>query len=549
MVADRRPRDFCFDLAVIGAGINGSAIARDAALRGLTVALIEQDDIGGGTTAASSRLIHGGLRYLEHTEFGLVRESLRERELLLSHAPHLVKPLPLYIPVYRNARRGVLTIRAGLWLYDLLSFDRSLPGHEMLSPEDVADDLPGLEREGLLAVGCYQDAQINYAERLVVENVLDAQVAGARVHTGWRVEGLMVYQGQVQGLHVRHGSSGQVSKLRSRCVVNAAGPWVDRVLDGLLSDHQPLIDGTRGSHLILSAKRGLPARACYVEAARDGRPFFILPWNGQVLVGTTDTRYDGDPARVRCTEREVSYLLTETRRVFPGASIGPGDINYTTAGIRPLPVQVDRDESKVTRRHLLHHHKKQVRGLFSVIGGKLTTQRQLAEDVTDRISRFLGRRTKCITHRSAMPGARVGLEQTRQALARERRIEPASQAHLLEVYGSRALEVSAMAHNDALLSREVCPDTHAIGAELIFGLERELARNLSDCLLRRSMIGLGPTAGLRALERISSVLTGPLGWPRGEVNAQMDAYRSEVRRRQLTRGNRRLGKPRALHGT
>ena len=169
------------------------------------------------------------------------------------------------------------------------------------------------------------------------------------------------------GLQVRHLESGRTSKLRAGCVVNAAGPWVDRVLDGLLSEHKPLIDGTRGSHLILGAKPGLPSRACYVEAARDGRPFFILPWNGQVLVGTTDTRYDGDPARVRCTEREVSYLLTETRRVFPGASLGPGDIHYTTAGIRPLPVQVGLDESKVTRRHLLHHHKKQVRGLFSVV--------------------------------------------------------------------------------------------------------------------------------------------------------------------------------------
>ena len=548
MVTDGGPRDYCFDLAVIGAGINGSAIARDAALRGLSVVLIEKTDIGGATTAASSRLIHGGLRYLEHGEFGLVRESLRERELLLSHAPHLVRPLPLYIPIYRKARRGTATIRAGLWLYDLLSFDRSLPGHEMLKREDALRELPELQASDLLAVGTYHDAQVNFAERLAVENVLDAQMAGAKVHTGWEVISLHLYQRQVQGLEVMQTGSGRKSKLRARCVVNAAGPWVDRVLDKLLPEHKPLIDGTRGSHLILPRSAGLPAKACYVEAARDGRPFFILPWNGQILVGTTDTRYDGDPARVRCTEREVSYLMTETRRVFPGAKVDQADVHFTTAGIRPLPVQAGRDEGRVTRRHLMHHHKKTARGLFSIIGGKLTTQRQLAEDVTDRVSRFLGRRTRCTTHKEPLPGARVELDQTRRALAQEKRISPASQSHLLEVYGSRALELAAMAREDTDLASEICSETHAIGAELRFSFEKELAGTLSDCLLRRSMIGLGPSSGLGALDRIASILKGPLGWRPDQVDEQVDQYRSEVRRRKVRLDTRWPGRSRRPRG-
>jgi len=366
-----------FDVIVIGAGINGAGIARDAAMRGLKVLLLEKGEPGMGTTVASTRLIHGGLRYLEHFEFGLVRESLREREILLRVAPDLVRPLAITIPIYKQSKRGRLTIRAGMILYDLLSWGKSLPRHRMLSRTETLKRWPGLNPDGLLASALYYDAQVEFPERLVMENVLSAREFGTEVLTHTRVTSLAVNDGKVSG--VKFGQQ----FAEAAVVINAAGPWIDQILEHAPVKSPKLIGGTKGSHIVVAAFPGAPANAIYLEARSDGRPIFIIPWNKLYLIGTTDVPFEGDPDQVRCEDWEIDYLLSETNLALPGAKLTRDNILYTYSGVRPLPYQSH------TRRHFIREHP-QLPNLLSIVGGKLTTYRSLAEECVDLIFRKLG---------------------------------------------------------------------------------------------------------------------------------------------------------------
>ena len=360
-----------YDVVIIGAGINGAGIARDAAMRGLKVLLLEKGEIGAGTTSASTRLIHGGLRYLEHFEFGLVYESLRERETLLRIAPDLVRPLPMAIPIYKESRRGWLTIRAGMVLYDLLSWRKSLPRHRMLSRAETLERWPGLNPEGLVGSALYYDAQVEFPERLVLANVQSAREFGAEVLTHTRVTGLT-------GSGVEFG--GQF--IEASVIINAAGPWIDLVLAPV--NGPKLIGGTKGSHIVVPVFPTAPANAIYLEARSDGRPIFIIPWNKLYLIGTTDVPFEGDPDEVRCEDWEIDYLLSETNLALPSAKLTRDNIVQTYSGVRPLPYQ------SRTRRHFIREHP-QLPNLLSIVGGKLTTYRSLSEECVNLIFRKLGK--------------------------------------------------------------------------------------------------------------------------------------------------------------
>ena len=371
-------RASCYDVVIIGAGINGAGIARDAAMRGLKVLLIEKGEIGAGTTSASTRLIHGGLRYLEHFEFGLVYESLRERETLLRIAPDLVRPLPMAIPIYEQSRRGRLTIRAGMVLYDLLSWGKSLPRHQMLSCVETLERWPGLNPKGLVGSALYYDAQVEFPERLVLANVQSSREFGAEVLTHTRVTGLTAAGVEFGGQFVE-----------ASVIINAAGPWIDLVLAPVNGPR--LIGGTKGSHIIVPVFPGAPANAIYLEARSDGRPIFIIPWNKLYLIGTTDVPFEGDPDEVRCEDWEIDYLLSETNLAVPDAKLARDSILETYSGVRPLPYQSS------TRRHFIREHP-QLSNLLSIVGGKLTTYRSLSEECVDLIFRKLGKNPpKCRT--------------------------------------------------------------------------------------------------------------------------------------------------------
>ena len=503
-------RTDAFDVAVIGAGINGAGIARDAALRGLRVVVLDQDDLCSGTSAISSRLIHGGLRYLEYGEIPLVFESLRERITLRKTAGHLVRPLRICIPIYASGRRGPLLIRIGMILYDLLSVGKTVPGHDMLNREEAIAAEPGLERDGLRAMARYFDAQVEYAERLVLENLLAARAAGAEIRTYSRVERTVIENGAVSGLDYTDTLTGEQAHCDVRVVINAAGPWVDQVLATTGQPFDPLIGGTKGSHIVVSPFEGAPQDAYYVEAAADGRPFFIIPWNGLYLIGTTDIRYDGDLSEVRASAEEVDYLLTETNRVFPDAGLAREDIHYAYAGVRPLPRREKGPEGSITRKHIIRKNRRVAKGLVSIIGGKLTTYRHLAEQTVDKLGKMLGRKLPaCRSGDMLLPGA-VRLEEARTALA-DAGAEP---EHLLQIYGGRAIELVALAADEQLSLQD---------AQVVFAIREEMARTLIDIVYRRMMIGLDADQGRPAYPRIAEVAARELGWDEDERARQLQA--------------------------
>jgi glycerol-3-phosphate dehydrogenase len=527
--------EILFDLIVIGAGINGAGIARDAAIRGLSVLLLDKGDIASGTTAWSTRLIHGGLRYLEHAELGLVRESLRERERLFHIAPHLVRPLAMMIPIYSGARRGPLMIRAGMIAYDLLSLDKSLDHHHMLSRAETLGRVPGLRQEGLRGASLYYDAQVEYAERLVLENVLSAREHGAQVLTYARVERFILEGNSVRGVEFRDLMGDKLRRARAAVTVNVSGPWVDEVLTALAPrPSSRLIGGTKGSHLVVDAFAGAPEEALYVEAEADGRPFFIIPWNGMYLIGTTDLRYDGDLDMVEADEREIAYLLRETNRVIPAANLSRSSVIYTYSGVRPLAYDEGRAGGDITRRHFVHDHAGTLQGFLSIIGGKLTTYRNLSEEAVALIFKKLGRTPPaCETARLTLPGASAVAADFTAFSEHFRASSPLPLAiteRLLRIYGTRAAEVLELASEGADLLEVFSPQTGAIGAEVLMSFRRELARTLGDCLLRRTMVGLGRCVGLDAIEGAARIARKYLGWSAERIEHEIAAYRKYIER-------------------
>jgi len=507
-------------LIIIGAGINGAGIARDAAMRGLSVLLVDKGDIGGGTSSWSTRLIHGGLRYLEHAEFGLVRESLHEREILFRIAPHLVKPLSMIIPLYRGARRGPWTIRAGMTVYDLLSSGKTLPRHRMLSQRQALELAPGLNSEGLLGAALYFDAQVEFAERLVLENALAAKDHGASIRTYNRVDRFIVEKNRTLGIEVTDLISGQNHSMRGSVVINAAGPWVDQVAGETVNER--LIGGTKGSHIIVGEFPGAPKTALYVEAKVDARPFFIIPWNGNFLIGTTDQRFDGDLDHVAIDDAEVEYLLAETNRVIPAARLTRESILYAYSGVRPLPFTKNKREQSITRRHFIHKHEK-LQNLFSIVGGKLTTYRSLSEQAVNVVFEALSRTPPvCETHRKPLPGAATSdFNAIRSELEKSGKLSPKTIDHLVRVYGSRALEILRVAASDQKLFETFDEETGAIAAEIVFAFEHELAQTLGDCLLRRTMVGLNSDAGRSAAISAAMIAGHNLDWSDERISREL----------------------------
>jgi glycerol-3-phosphate dehydrogenase len=517
------------DAIIIGAGINGAGIARDAAMRGLNVLLLDKGDIASGTSSWSTRLIHGGLRYLEYGELHLVRESLREREILLRLAPHLVKPLPLIIPIYTNSRRGIWAIRAGMMAYDLLSFDKSLPPYQSLSRSEVIKRLPGIKTKDLRGGVIYYDAQVEYAERLVLENVLSAHDHGALIFTYAQVDQILINNGITKGVVVTDSINNCTYKLFSPVVVNVAGPWVDKVLSGTRHSFERFIGGTKGSHIIVGAFPGAPTDAIYVESYQDQRPFFIIPWNNKYLIGTTDSRYEEDLDRVQANQQEINYLLNEVNHFIPTAKLTADSILYTYSGVRPLPCQKEKDEKSITRKHFIHAH--EISGLISIVGGKLTTYRSLSESAVDRIFKILNKPSPtCKTSTVPLPGAQTKDFTTLRETFKENNLSELTASHLLKVYGTRAQKVLKITEQHPELKNIIDAETGAIGAEILMALRYEMGQTLADCLFRRTMIGLGKSLGLNVVESATGIAQKYFGWDEEKAKQEIINYQEYIKR-------------------
>jgi glycerol-3-phosphate dehydrogenase len=515
-----------FDLAVIGAGINGAGIARDAALRGLRVIVLEQNDLCSGTSAASSRLIHGGLRYLEYGEIPLVYESLHERRYLRQIAAHLVRPLRISIPIYESAKRGPLLIRLGMMAYDLLSMGKYMPNHDMLSRDQMHEEEPGLNVDGLRAGARYFDAQVTFAERLVLENLLAARSAGASIRTHHRVTGISTVGGRVDTVAFTDNITGEQGSVTASVVVNAAGPWVDDVLGIASTGAKRLVGGTKGSHIIVSRFDGAPKDAFYVEAQSDGRPFFVIPWNEMLLIGTTDIRYDESLDEIRASTTEIDYLLSETNRVFPSASLKTSDIHYAYAGVRPLPYRKKGPESAISRKHIIKKNRAVAKGLLSIVGGKLTTFRHLAEQTVDQVGKILRRRLPpCRTHDTPLPGG-WGFDEARDVLVSEGVLSARGIERIVSIYGGRALELHELCDGEQALRRCIDDQRTVLAAEVVFAIREEMARTLTDIVHRRLMLGLDAQQGREHYEAIAAIAASELGWSSEQMEDELQALRS-----------------------
>jgi glycerol-3-phosphate dehydrogenase len=530
-LADQDGRSF--DLIVIGGGMAGAGIARDAALRGYRTLLLERKDFAFGTTSRSSKLIHGGLRYLEYCEFGLVRESLRERERLARLAPHLVRPLPFLVPVYRGAKRGMIMIRMGMKMYDLLTPGKRTEHYRTISRTETRQMEPNLTPEDLRGSGYYFDDLLLLPERLCLENVLSAQRWGAAVVNYAEVTGIRAATGAAGGWEVqaRESLTGGAARVTGRVLVNATGPWADQMrrLAGV-DEGRRTIRTTKGIHLLLPK---ITERAVYIAAKRDDRMFFVIPWQGLTLVGTTDTDFHGDLDRLAATHDEVQYLMDETRRVFPAAHMRDEDVYYTYAGVRPLSFEEGKSASAVSRAHKVVPEG--AGGTFlTITGTKLTCARSLAEEAVDEVGRLLGRPAPCRTHRLTLDGTdgedtlEVRLWADAADLARRSGLEPDQIQNLLNTYGRRYPTLLTVTGRAPEMKTRLCPHNPDIRAQLVYAVEQERTERLRDFLLHRTGIGTSPCLGRDCCERIALWMGELKGWDRARVDREIADYQDEI---------------------
>jgi glycerol-3-phosphate dehydrogenase len=533
MTVPRALIDGDYDVVVVGGGMAGAGAARDLAMRGLTVALVEKGDFASATTSLSSKLIHGGLRYLELWDFGLVRESLRERETLRRLAPHLVKPLPFLIPIYRDSSRGLIKVRMGLKLYDWLTPGRDREHYRALRPIDALSLEPAVAARGLRGAGYYFDDLLVYPERLCLENVLSACRHGAHAFNYAQVEEIVRDGGEIAGVRVRDLLSGRVVSLRASVVVNATGPWVDdvRAQAGIADRGRRILRRTKGIHCLLPR---VTERAIY-HSTRDDRMIFVIPWREFSLVGSTDTDFDGNLDRVVATRDEVEYLLSEIRKPLRDPRLSAAEVVYTYAGVRPLSFEEGKRASDVSRAHRIVS---EARGRFlSITGTKLTCFRSLAQQLGDQVVKTLGRGAPSRTARLTLDGADederrvearawmdVSAEVATSGLSRE------TLESLVTTYGRGYHRVLELAGKMAGGAERLCPENPDIVAELHTAVQDEMAISLQDVLLRRTGIGTSHCQGLDCAEPIGERMAQLCGWSRRRLDAELDAYHAHVAR-------------------
>ena len=514
-----------YDVIVVGGGIVGSGIARDAALRGLKTLILDKVDFACGTTSRSSRLIHGGLRYLKRFELGLVRQDLRERDILLRIAPNLVHPLSFVIPITSGKPFQRVALPFGLMLYDLLYWRKSLPSHQRLTRRETLDLEPGLEPKGLSGSYLYHDCQAPFVERLCLENVLSAAERGATALNHTKVTGFLRDSSRVSGVMAQDQISGEMYQIRGRVVVNAAGHWVDTVREILGKGARSMVRRTKGIHLLTPK---FCSNAIVLFALSDARLFFVIPWQNYSLIGTTDTDYTGDLDTVRAEANDVTYLLKEVQSIFP--NVRSDDIYYTMAGLRALAYSKSRRPEDVSRSHKLVDHEREdgIGGFVSVLGGKITAYRAVAEQATDMVCRKLAVKVPCTTAEVPLPGAPMVSQQSLEQAASERGITPETVSHLASLYGSRFSRVLDLLSSNPKGAQRLCPHGQDILAQVQHAVEQEGALTVEDFLLRRSAVGLGPCQGLDALDLVAGEMGRLLGWNNTELQSQVEAYRAQA---------------------
>ncbi len=537
-----------FDVLVVGGGITGAGVALDAATRGYSVALLERADYAAGTSSRSSKLVHGGLRYLQNFDLGLVREALLERQLMVKLAPHLVRPLPLVVPAFDGARPDRL-VGVGLNLYDVMSVERgrrrsrraasdsdsswSPERHRVISGEEVVELLPALaEREptsGYLFYDCQTDDV-----RLVLTVLGEAERFGAVCANRVDVTGLLERDGRASGVYAIDRESGAPLDVRAANVVNATGVWADELRPQELHDEAelPRIRPSRGTHVTLRHD-DLPLVGGAIVPAGSGRSIFALPWLGHALIGTTDNDYEGPLDHVEPSDEDVGYLLDAVNDFF-GRSFTAHDLTGAFAGVRPLISTGDPKKSvDISRKAELYETSS---GMITITGGKLTTWRRMAKMTVDRLVEREARDAPCRTHEIPL-GQAIAVE----GLPRVEGVPEDSYAPLAARYGHAAHQVLELAAERGELAQAIVPGTPDLLAEVALAARHEQARSVGDVLLRRTRLGLLAARELTGADvpepvaRVADVLAGELGWDPARTRAEIDAFAREARAEGLVR--------------
>jgi glycerol-3-phosphate dehydrogenase len=518
-----------FDLVVVGGGITGAGVALDAASRGYSVALVEKADFAAGTSSRSSKLVHGGLRYLQNFDLGLVREALLERSLLVKLAPHLVRPLPFVVPTFEGKRPDRM-LGMGLNMYDVMSWRRGRDEAEEWSPErhrtidgaEVLDYVPALAERDPTAGYLFYDCQTDDV-RLVLTVLGEAERFGAVIANRCEVSGLVERAGRAAGVLVRDRIGGGEFELCGDNVVSATGVWADTIRPQELyaEEEMPVIRPSRGTHITLPREL-LDVRAGAIVPAADGRTVFVLPWLGRTLVGTTDNDYEGSVEHVPPGEEDIAYLL-ETVNGFFAADLGAGDLTGAYAGVRPLISTGDPKKSvDISRKAELYETSS---GLVTITGGKLTTWRRMAKLAVDRIVEREGRDAPCRTHE-----IQLGMPVDADALPDVPGVDEDTRVHLASRYGHAANHVMRLAAATSALAERISPDLPDIAAEAAFAVDHEQAHTVADVLLRRTRLGLLDAPRLTGDEaegpaKVAGAMAGLLGWDDGQIERELADWR------------------------
>ena len=535
------------DVLVIGGGITGAGIARDAARRGLKVALVDMNDLAFGTSSRSSKLVHGGLRYLEQYEFSLVFEAVSERRILMDLAPHLVNPLGFLFPVFEDSKHKLWFINAGMWLYDGLSLFRSPKIHKKLKAKDIAELEPAMKQDELVGAPLYYDCSTDDA-RLTLETAIDAVRAGATVTTYAKVDSLLKSEkGRIHGAVVRDVRTGTVKEVRAHAVINATGPWTDDILSLGKGHKASLLRPTKGVHFVVDREKLPISNAIVCLHPTDDRVLFAVPWGDRTYVGTTDTDTEEDPSEIAATSDDIDYLLDAANDYFPTCPLTRADVISTWAGLRPLMApeanENEVSESKVSREHQIIIGQD---GLITIAGGKLTTYRRMAAEVVDTAVRLLT--LMGVVDRKAVKGSTTDEEPlpggvdwpddddheavAAEVVAASGDLLPGDVArHLGDTYGGRAKELAAQIKETPTLGERLIPGRPEIIGQVDWAVEEELATEVSDVMIRRTQLFYRDfDQGLGAADTVAQRMQGLLGWDDARRDQSLEAYRADVAR-------------------
>jgi len=521
-----------YDIVVIGGGITGAAVAYEAASRGLSVALVEKGDFGGATSAATSKMIHGGLRYLANGEFGVVRESLRERRIMENIAPNFVYPLPFLVPLYKSVKNVKRIMRIGMFLYDLLSYDKGftwdkakkLPSHRMLSVEDTLALEKVVNPDGLVGGIAFNDCESIIPERLTLAFIKSAVKHGADVSNYAKVEDFLREPGKIKGVVVRDLLGNKTVNLQGRITINCGGPWADLILDVASGKQAPQhVRRSEGIHIVTSK---LVDKYVVGVLTPSGQRCNIMPWRGHSLIGTTDKEYKGDPDDYRVTRQSIEDFISEVNGGFGQPDmVKYQDITYVYGGLRPLIEDQTRDVYRTSRRYEIYDNGKDgLEGLISVEGGKYTTSRGLAENVLRAVMKKSGKPyKKSVTAGQYLAGCGIKDINAFVASARaaNRDLPGAAVDYLSRIYGTEFNDVMGIARSDKKYATPLNTDGE-MPAQVLYAVKNEMACTLTDILLRRTGIGTLGNPGREVMETVARAAAGELNWNTARTDLELD---------------------------